>query len=485
MKLRKLLFSLLAVVLLVASCDFILDIFGEDDDTGIEYEISTDPNSNVLLRATNESNDVFVLIGEKDSKGLAKSITEVMVQEHNKKTPTSFQYDKNYRPIKVVADNGVVMNFEWLSSTKAALTVVEPNTGEQINTMIDLEAEPKSKSPSVAPHFTKRSGEVQMEVCPIQSPEAPSSVSSMIQTKAGGDIEGDIYYTHCGQPRWGDCFVKVYSVPEIQLKYLIGTYPAHITSEKGHHSFVIPASDKPSIDLGEIASSIDFYMGYVCASESNGQLLTHFQNLICPAISAGTLAFPATSPAAPAVLAACSGSTAALQLYCSTLGAGLDGGDSLGSAIAEKTGLSELDFEISGSLTIIPCVPCFDPNKSYISGNVVIYTGGPLNCTIEEGGSPSIGSFTLNPSAPSDGQDYVAKAMLLCVPAGTKVTMSIVGTDGYEDSKSYTISSEQESYEATLRVPGADTGVRDQCTVTMVTPDGSKYTKNASLVFGD
>ena len=470
---------ILAVALLAASCDILGDIFGLGGASDTEFEVSTDPASNVLLKATSGSNDVVVLIGDKDSQGYAKSITEVIVQEHGKKNPTSFEYDSNKRLKKVVADNGVVMNFEWLSSTKVALTVVEPNTGEQLNTMVDLAAAPDSKAPSAA-QFTRRSGEIVMEVSPIQPVEVSEPASNV--TKASGDIEGDIYYTHCGQPRWGDCFVRVYSRAEIQLKYLVGTYEASWSSEKGHHKFIIPGSDRPSVDVGSFVTKVEKLVGYACSAEQYGMLLTHLQTFFCPAISAGTLAFPATSPAAPAVLAACSGSTAALQVYCQTLGAGPDGGDSLAKAIADGTGLSELVLD---AITVLPCAPCFDAKKSYIYGPAVFYKGGPLNCVIEEGGDPSIGTFTLNPPAPSDGQDYVAKATLLCVPSGTKVTMSIVGTDGYEDSKTITISGDQESYEATLRVPGADSGVRDQCTVTMVTPDGSKYTKNASLVFGD
>ena len=62
--------------------------------------------------------------------------------------------------------------------------------------------------------------------------------------------------------------------------------------------------------------------------------------------------------------------------------------------------------------------------------------------------------------------------------------MEIVGTDGYSDSKTITIgASETMQYKATLKVPGAESGVKDVCTVTAVTPDGETVTKKASLVF--
>lgn len=475
MKIKELFSVTLAVALLAASCGK----SGPNEVSDPKFEVSTDPASNILLKATSKSNDVVVLIGDKDSQGYAKSITEVIVQEHGKKNPTSFEYDSNKRLKKVVADNGVVMNFEWLSSTKVALTVVEPNTGEQLNTVVDLAAAPISKSPSTA-QFTRRSGEIAMEVNPIQPVKVSEPAS--IATKALGHVEGDIYYTRCGEPTYGECFVRVYSHAEITVKYLVGTYWASASSEKGHHKFVIPAEDRPGVDLVSLAMKIETYVSYLCGAEQYGQLLTHFQMYYCPAISAGAVSFPATSPAAPAILAACTGSTAALQVYCQTLGAGPEGGDDLAVAIANQTGLSELECNVLDFMMVVPCVSAIPDN---VYGPAVYYKGGALNCVIEEGGDPYIGTFKLNPSAPSKGQGYTAKAKLFCVPSGTKVTMSIVGTDGYQDSKTITISGDQGSYEATLSVPGAATGVHDQCTVTMVTPDGSKYTKNASLVFGD
>lgn len=479
MKIKELFSVTLAVALLAASCGK----SGPDEVSDPKFEVSTDPASNILLKATSKSNDVVVLIGDKDSQGHAKSITEVIVQEHGKMNPTSFEYDSNKRLKKVVADNGVVMNFEWLSSTKVALTVVEPNTGEQLNTVVDLAAAPISKSPSTA-QFTRRSGEIAMEVNPIQPVKVSEPAS--IATKAFNNVEGDLYYTRCGEPRYyNECFVRVYSHAEITVKYLVGTYDAYPSSETGHHKFVIPAEDRPGVDLVSLAMKIETYVSYLCGAEQYGQLLTHFQMYYCPAISAGAVSFPATSPAAPAILAACSGSTAALQVYCQTLGAGIDGGDDLAVAIANQTGLSELECNVLDFMMVVPCARAYSNDGPYIYGPAVYYKGGALNCVIEEGGDPSIGVFTLNPSAPSKGQGYTAKAKLFCVPSGTKVTMSIVGTDGYQDSKTITISGDQGSYEATLSVPGANTGVHDQCTVTMVTPDGSKYTKNASLVFGD
>lgn len=485
MKLKRILISTISTALLLTACD-LLDIINISKKTETEFAISTDPSSNVLLQATNKNKDKIVLLGEKDKNGLAKSITEVLVQEHGKSNYTTFVYDKN-KIQQVIADNGVVMTYDWLSSSRIALTIVEPNTGEQINTVVDLNASAASKSPDTRLEFMveRRTGDVNMDIKPLASEYAQKA---NIQTKAGeGGLVGDVYYTVCGQPKYGDCYVEVFDAPERSILNLVGRYEAAWTESKGHHTFTVPQQELLSaVDLGAVAAKIDEYAGYLCAAEQYGQTLTHFQTLICPAVAAATVALPVTSPAAPAILAACEGSTAALQVYCNTLGAGAEGGDSLAKAIAGKTGLREIDFSTK-TLYILPCIRTLDTKKGPICGKVVTYKGlgGTVECTIDVGGTPMIDSFSLNPPAPAKKQGYTAKAVLLCVPAGSKVTMSISGTDGYTNTKNVTINTDSQSYEATMSVPGADTGVHDQCTVTLVMPDGSKKTKNASLVFGD
>ena len=102
---------------------------------------------------------------------------------------------------------------------------------------------------------------------------------------------------------------------------------------------------------------------------------------------------------------------------------------------------------------------------------------------LDLGGNPSIKSFSLNPSAPMQGVSYLATAVLYCIPAGSTVYMEIIGTDNYFDSKTETVSSTANNYNATLSVPGAAQGVKDVCKVVVTTPDGKQYQKTASLIF--
>lgn len=60
--------------------------------------------------------------------------------------------------------------------------------------------------------------------------------------------------------------------------------------------------------------------------------------------------------------------------------------------------------------------------------------------------------------------------------------MEIIGTDGYHAKKSQIVDNTI-TITTILSVPGAETGVKDVCTVTAVTPDHKTVTKKASLVF--
>ena len=121
-----------------------------------------------------------------------------------------------------------------------------------------------------------------------------------------------------------------------------------------------------------------------------------------------------------------------------------------------------------------------------VYGTGIWYEYGNLNPSplyVDSGGDPAINAFKLEPSAPIHGEDYVATAYLSCIPAGTLITMSIVGTDGYTDSQSQTVGTDSPHIDATSHVPGAESGVYDVCTVVVTPPGGPSLTKTASLVF--
>lgn len=61
--------------------------------------------------------------------------------------------------------------------------------------------------------------------------------------------------------------------------------------------------------------------------------------------------------------------------------------------------------------------------------------------------------------------------------------LSIVGTDGYQDTTSTSITSAQREGIFTLSVPGAESGIQDTVTLKINRLDGQGFTYTASLVF--
>lgn len=74
------------------------------------------------------------------------------------------------------------------------------------------------------------------------------------------------------------------------------------------------------------------------------------------------------------------------------------------------------------------------------------------------------------PSNPSPGQSVIVTATVIPVISGCNISFSIVGTDGYSDSK---IVATDSNGQATFRIPGASSGVFDK--VTIKTSNGKSY----------
>jgi hypothetical protein len=91
----------------------------------------------------------------------------------------------------------------------------------------------------------------------------------------------------------------------------------------------------------------------------------------------------------------------------------------------------------------------------------------------------AISSLTTDPFDPAEDEDYTITARTTCAGAGYTVTLSLVGSDGYTDSKTVALSTTVSS--VTLAVPGGQRGVRDRFTakLTGTTSD----TKESSITF--
>jgi hypothetical protein len=139
--------------------------------------------------------------------------------------------------------------------------------------------------------------------------------------------------------------------------------------------------------------------------------------------------------------------------------------------------ISEIvDRFAAGELRLIPVV--FIPGEGVITGSGATAPSiGPFpTFNISAPNEVEIVSFKTTPADPAPFQNYIAEALIHCAPPNTQVTMSIVGTDGFSDSRTAII---QGDANVTLTVPGAEEGVVD--TVTVAIANGP--TRRIVLVF--
>lgn len=396
---------------------------------------------------------------------------------------------ENNKLTKAETPEGVTILYEWLKSGEVAVTMIDQATGEQFNTSVNPSTKTAGPLTSVKP--VMRTGETELKVEKFTAPQTVAAPATKAAgTKAETEVTGNVHIERCGYPIGNEGNVGVI----IRCQDIKGEYTKFVDYRKakyvgnGDFAYTFPTSLQPhnEINISDYIESIDELMGYVCTAQ--GGLAEVYGATVCVAVSAAIAAAGITIVAAPAFLSACATTVAALEIYCNTLGQdfGVPGGDDVLAQINEKYIKGKLEVEWDEPIMITPVIEAL-PYNIYLPS--VLYAKGKDSVTKLEATysteEPTIAIFELSPAAPSSGTSYDAKAALKCVLAGTKVVMSIQGSDGYTDSKTTTFDEDIYATVVTLHVPGASKGVRDKCNVVMTLPDGRTIEKNASLVFGE
>jgi len=127
----------------------------------------------------------------------------------------------------------------------------------------------------------------------------------------------------------------------------------------------------------------------------------------------------------------------------------------------------QLSVFVKGQGTQITETAVFDPDN-------------PGSWEWDIGGEFRLQNVLTNPHDPGPGGSYTASAFVYCpMPTGTPVTISVVGSDEYSNSRSMTM---HQTGEISLWVPGGKAKVSDVITVTAVF-DGIEYESKTSITF--
>lgn len=459
-------------------------------DNGVTALANLNPDEPIIVDISNDQGLSVVMMGTKDETGQPEKLEQMIITVPEEENPTEVFLDENEKIKEMFAPNGVRFQFEWLSDTEATITLIDPDTNEQLNTVIDFanKDNPSQSAATRSASEISRSGATTLSIEPIKNTNVNSiHTAPKALTRAGGDITGDVYLEQCGSPATAQCWVDVYDYSDLTGAYGRGKYRGRFACTKvgdGHYQFKLPKGYNAHHNIADYCDGINNIIGTVCGINAWTAPGTGAKQFLCLQISAYIASGIVTAPVAAKFLVACEVTTAALDEACSLINGNMYLPEGTPTLVDGACGwLREMNLTWDTPLFLVPVVNAL---PSCIYGTTQKYeAGGELKpMYITWGGHPVINSFTLNPPKPARRVSYQAIADLVCLPVGTKVTMDIIGTDGYTNSQTSTVGTgENISYRATLGVPGAESGVKDVCTVTVVTPSGETVSKKASLVF--
>lgn len=457
----------------------------QNQRSSLEAYVNLNPDEPIIVDISNDKGESIVLMGTKTQTGHADKLQQMVITIPEEENPTEVFFDENEQVSDMIAPNGVRFKFDWISKDKVALTLVDPNTNEQLNTLIDFTANDVSTKTtnSRSGNIARRTGDAVMSIIP-HTTEPPVSELSAV-SRSGGGVVGDVYLEQCGAPSTAECWVKVYDYSEMTGSLgrgrFRGSFPCKYVS-KGHYQFQLPENYHVHHNVADYCDAINDVISKVCGLNAFTAPGSGAKQFMCLQISAALASGIVSAPVAAGFLVACEVTSTALDAGCALVNGNMELPEGAPNLVDGLCGaLREINYTWDTPLLLIPVVNAM---PSCIIGTAQIYKadGNLQYMTVKWGGEPGINEFNLKPSAPGRGVSYNAIADLYCLPAGTEITMEIIGTDGYHAKKSQIVDNTI-TITTILSVPGAETGVKDVCTVTAVTPDHKTVTKKASLVF--
>ena len=461
---KKMKYTLLLLVLVVGiiSCS-------EDDETNEIQEniptsginVYTNASDPLIVESVDSKGNKAQFYGTRDSNGRPLSFDRLNVTSDGREQV--YLYDELGRPSTILADNGTQFELEWLTNETFALTVNTPDGLNQINTIVNL-SDPGSIKNTQNKAVSQRTRHAQLNYKSITQ-----NTSENTKNKTNNNIFLNTY----------ECFENTdVSNPYIVVQdedgaFLRSIYPQRIAT--GKYGATIPNDLAPSIDGQEVCQDIAGFINDACDLPN---LPDNFFATMCLSLSTALASTGIGAPVAGQVFVACEAIVLAYEVSCTLFGVADTSGlkDKLcNSNFVNQTWTEDLQF-----IGVVNGLP------NNITSEVVVAPGqGPYpTLELDLGNETAIKSFYINPSAPSSGQDYNAIARISCLRPGMIVELSIVGSDGYTDSQSYTISAVDPLGEFSLNVPGAVAGIQDTCTINVYLELGGTITRTASIVFG-
>ncbi len=471
-------------IILSALC-FIATVFffscnKEDDKKGegelIIMENSADP---LLFTYLSGSEDmIYDYYGTRDNTGQPSKIEQIFVRQ-NDSILQRFYYDELGRPLKMISNNGEV-NLEWISKSEFILSMISKDGKNQFISEVnsDTANEVNSHIGTDGLHATTRSKtDIRngKKISLKTTHSTPVAYQSQLNSTKSSNSNCKIFVTRCGElDNQATVYVKATTgYPEYKF---LGAFPAKRTGN-GIYETTIPDGTAPSINPNEVCHKIENVISTMCDYYD-----PFIVESICATVSFGLAMGVITAGASPIFFTLCSEFNIVASFVCYSPSGG---GPSIFDRVMEMLQVCDVVFENRTYYQDIVLYPKVSgiPNDILGSPEVVPGNGPYPSLFVEISDKTHVRPLTLTPSRPYEDQDYLATVEIYCIKPGTNISLSIKGTDGYEDEVSYNVWETRPESSFKLLVPGAEKGVRDIITLKVKLPNGEILTQTSSLVF--
>jgi hypothetical protein len=416
--------------------------------------MNLNPGDPTLLKSTNEDGSVFTFFGKKDFEGAAEKVDVIDIQYPGETGTYKMLVRDDGTPGKIFTPEGSTFEFEPINEKEFYLSVAS-KTGEiRISTKVNLDSlEKMMEAVSQAPSITRSTGRGN------QAPPAVFTPSSPVEsTWPSGTLKSNkliLNLTSCGQP-----MPFALLTPMLIMKPPAGKEILSIPTNDGGgiYSFMLPDPSQPSTQIQKVCKKIGKTIDKIC--------LTYSFSPTAVSLLVNTMVgqqFP-NAPDKESITKVSNKVTQIIPQLCQI-----------------KDEVNIADFcELVGEIYLNPnpdqytyTLVAFGSGKmiEIPLGNFDPNTGGTITYDIP--GEFNVWEFRTEPRDPAPLEGYTAIAEIECPsPQGTEVTISIVGSDGYTNSQTSTVTT---NGQVTLYVPGGAQSVKDVLTVTANGKSWSTY----------
>jgi hypothetical protein len=420
------------------------------------------------------------LFGPKDNQGGVLNINHARVDalDGDPQNQALLDFAEDGSPSKAVLASGETMSFEWVSASKVIITYRSADGSQEVRFPYDADNPPSLEARPAISYQTRKSLTV-AEAAWLEHAAREKHLSRqrgiMLPAQLGnpGTIE-----VRCGSTAVEGAtvtgFVEAANLPGEKLEV------SFTETVPGSFSYSLPIAKAPEPGPANYHKQrTQRALNIICLGNLAILLTQASKEYICASLlgvpAVGAVGFAACELILTSYVWLCRLNTAA-----NIGGAAVDffAGSYVVTAKAQHPKLGQKEVKVNASAG--SAIPTGIINFAGAGGNLSLGSdiGTAQQCVACEAGF--ISSLGTEPIDPAPDQSYVivAETQALCAE-GTQLTLSIIGSDGYANSTTVTLS--ETVQRASLSVPGAKQGVKD--TVTAELTGSFTDTKTLTVTF--